>query len=392
MTDPGGKLHIRLDPDGITIASTRPVRAAGLLVGRDIAATARLLPSLFSVCATAQAAACVAAIEQALGLSTDPGVAAKRRRLVAAETLREHLWRILLDWPGWLREPPDTSGMALGLAGYRAWQAALQGGSTPFTPGATDPEGDEPADLAGRRELTDLLTRRVFGMAPTRWLARIATLDDLCAWSQRTDTVAARLARHLIDTGQAGLGRSRVAALPQLRADDLDRCLSGPAPTVDAFVAAPIWECEPRETSTLTRQGDTALARDMGKHFGNGLLPRLVAQLTEVARILTMDGSTVAGASSIPANLPAGVGLAMIQAARGLLVHRVRVDRDSGHIADYRILAPTEWNFHPRGVAVAGLARLMAEAPRADLERLARLYITALDPCVEFELRLPGPI
>lgn len=390
MTDPGGKLHIRLDPDGITIASTRPVRAAGLLVGRDIAATTRLLPSLFSVCATAQATACVTAIEQAVGLTTDPEVQDRRLRLVAAETLREHLWRILLDWPAWLGEAPDTRSMEWALAGYRAWQSALHGEAKLFTPGATRPETEDTADSAGRRDLTDLLARQVFGIGPDQWLTQIDTLDALCSWSQRTHTAAARLVRHVIDTGRAGLGRSRVAALPQLRAFDLDHCLGGPVPAVDAFVAAPTWEGEPRETSPLTRQLDTALARGLRGDVDNGLLTRLAAQLTETALITIGDGSTIADPTPVSTRLPIGVGLAMVQAARGLLVHRVRVE--AGHIADYRVLAPTEWNFHPRGVAVAGLAGLVAEVPTTDLERLARLFITAVDPCVDFELRLPGPV
>ena len=41
------------------------------------------------------------------------------------------------------------------------------------------------------------------------------------------------------------------------------------------------------------------------------------------------------------------VRAAMAEMARGLLVHAVRVE--GGRIADYAIVAPTEWNFHPRG-------------------------------------------
>jgi coenzyme F420-reducing hydrogenase alpha subunit len=389
MTDPGGKLHIRLDPDGVTIASTRPVRAAGLLVGRGIAETPRLLPSLFSICATAQATACVSAIEQALGLTTDPEVQARRLRLVAAETLREHLWRILLDWPRMLGEPPDAGAMALVMASHGIWKAALGGGGDLYRPGAAIPaiDGAEGAPPPG--DLTALVTSQVFGLGPARWRAQVKEMDDLSTWAARTPTTAARLVHSVIDTGWAGLGRSRVDALPQPRTCDLDRHLSGQDQAVDAFVAAPIWEGRPRETSPLTRQQDQPLVQDLKQRFGNGLLARLAAQLTEAARIMTVDGSTLAGPPPVPASLttglPGGVGLAMIQAARGLLVHRVRVD--NGCIADYRILAPTEWNFHPQGVVAVGLAGLMEEAPTADLEWLARLFIIAVDPCVDFELQ-----
>ena len=240
------------------------------------------------------------------------------------------------------------------------------------------------------RDLAALVTSQVFGLEPARWREQVEEMDDLSTWAARTPTTAARLVHSIINAGWAGLGRSSIDALPQPQASDLDRQLSGRDQVVDAFVAAPIWEGRPRETSPLTRQQDQPLLQDIKQRFGNGLLARLAAQLTEAARIMTMNGVRVAGPSPVSAGLlaglPAGVGLAMIQAARGLLVHRVRVDGEC--IADYRILAPTEWNFHPQGVVAVGLAGLMDEAPTADLQWLARLFITAVDPCVDFELQL----
>jgi Ni,Fe-hydrogenase I large subunit len=72
-------------------------------------------------------------------------------------------------------------------------------------------------------------------------------------------------------------------------------------------------------------------------------------------------------------------GLAAVQTARGLLVHRVRIDR--GRVVDYRIVAPTEWNFHPDGALASGLARLPGRSPR-ELELQARIAVQSLDPCV----------
>jgi Ni,Fe-hydrogenase I large subunit len=59
-------------------------------------------------------------------------------------------------------------------------------------------------------------------------------------------------------------------------------------------------------------------------------------------------------------------------------VHWVRLTE--GQVDDYRILAPTEWNFHPDGALAAGLLGLPADA---DLASLARLLVDAIDPCVE---------
>ncbi len=62
--------------------------------------------------------------------------------------------------------------------------------------------------------------------------------------------------------------------------------------------------------------------------------------------------------------------------ARGLLLHWVALEPD-GSVADYRVLAPTEWNFHPGGA----LARTLAALP-ADAGDAARTLAAAFDPCV----------
>jgi coenzyme F420-reducing hydrogenase alpha subunit len=80
-----------------------------------------------------------------------------------------------------------------------------------------------------------------------------------------------------------------------------------------------------------------------------------------------------------------GAGVAQIEAARGRLVHAVRMD--AGRVGAYRILAPTEWNFHPRGAAARGLERI-ARSACEDAGALARLFVTAVDPCVGYEVRV----
>ena len=82
-------------------------------------------------------------------------------------------------------------------------------------------------------------------------------------------------------------------------------------------------------------------------------------------------------------NVAPNIGRALVETARGRLMHEVELDGE--RVADYRIVAPTEWNFHPEGA----LAKYLMGQPtcaRGELEsKIARL-VTELDPCVPWEL------
>ena len=57
----------------------------------------------------------------------------------------------------------------------------------------------------------------------------------------------------------------------------------------------------------------------------------------------------------------------------------------AGRVTDYRILAPTEWNFYPAGA----LAEELAAMPTgAGLAERARRVVASLDPCVACEVQL----
>ncbi len=68
-----------------------------------------------------------------------------------------------------------------------------------------------------------------------------------------------------------------------------------------------------------------------------------------------------------------------------MLIHNVALK--SGIISYYQIIAPTEWNFQPNGIAALSLQQLTAPN-KALLQQQAAMLINAIDPCVGFELRI----
>ncbi len=442
MNDPAGRLQIHLHRQtgglGVSIQSSRLTNASRVFIGKDLRATLATLPSLFSVCATAQTVACVTAGEAALGLRPHPRVLATRLLLVDLETVREHLWRLLLDWPRFLGESPQGPAMAQVMAASDQGRRALMAYADPLRPGAglgavairadgatTADAATAPADAtaapadatappaaatatanadaaAALTALSAIASRQVLGQAPDEWLATVRNLQALRHWARTGDSAAARLIDLVDRQGWAGLGRSPVAVLPALTLAALDARLSGPG--AEAFIAAPLWKGAAAESTPFSRQLNQPLVADLARELGNGLLPRLTAQLVELssllvelprrlvalteadpsAEVVPAHAEPLAGRHAGAAPSP-GTGLAQVQAARGLLVHRLTVEQ--GRLTDYRILAPTEWNFHPLGAAALGLATLPA-ADEATLRRLAGLFITALDPCVAYDISI----
>jgi coenzyme F420-reducing hydrogenase alpha subunit len=134
----------------------------------------------------------------------------------------------------------------------------------------------------------------------------------------------------------------------------------------------------PAETGALARTRAQPFVAAVVARHGRSALARFVARVVELIGFVRPDAPPprrIAGAVS----LAPGIGVGWAETARGLLVHAVEIA--AGRIERYRIVAPTEWNFHPRGALAAGLAG--AAAASEDAARgLALTLVQSLDPCV----------
>mgnify|MGYP001817859072 CR=1 FL=1 len=386
-TNPEGRITLRLTrgTDGglsASVASSRPLDAVRWFEGKTVDETLRLLPMLFRVCGTAQAAAATGAVEQARMQSATRGVAAAREMLLVAETVREHLLRI---FTGWEAGATHDINLADVMRLPRDLSDQLFPGNDAFIPGAGELRRSTVDFADWHGQLTELVSDAVLGCAPDTFL-RMHSSDVIRRWASNTDTIAARMARRVLERGWADAGQTNTGALPELADEALDSCLSGPA--ANRFVATPEWQGQVRETGALARTGDYPVVAAARTFWDSGLLTRILARLAEIAsgmaRLEQLFAETAEDNPLPPRRgLPPGTGIGQAEAARGRLVHRVVLDHDQ--VADYCLLAPTEWNFHPRGVLVQALETL---APGTDLEPLASLLVEAIDPCVGYDLEL----
>ena len=151
------------------------------------------------------------------------------------------------------------------------------------------------------------------------------------------------------------------------------------------FAAQPDWGGTVYETGPLARLWDHPAIVMLRARHGAGLLARLLARVVEFAALPQRMRSALTGVlDPVECYIERdGVGLALLETARGRLVHRAEVA--DGRVVAYRTLAPTEWNFHPSGPLVAGL-RNTAAPDVVVARRLADLSAAALDPCVELDI------
>lgn len=381
--NPAGAIRVRLHTrDGAVVraqlsSSRRTDFSRRLFAGRPLDHLLSTLPMVFSVCATAQASAAVQAVECAAGITPDPRHVAARELLVLTETAREHLFRILLGWSDWLQTPLVAPG--LGTLGRMrvAWGKALYPGGGAFRPGGATLKPST-VTLKGLVDDLDGLLHSALGDADA-WPA-VSGTDDLRRWAETGEAVAPRMLAAVLAGEHAALGGSAVDALPNLDPDTLAAQLGGA--DADAFVAAPQWGGVACETGALPRTAANPLIAALHTAYGNGLLTRLAARLSELLAVVARIRELIAHVEATPAGSSVtaidGSGVAQVEAARGRLAHWVRLQ--GGVVADYCILAPTEWNFHPQGVLAQGLLTLPADER---LPRLARLLVDAIDPCVE---------
>ncbi len=420
MADLAGQIDIQLrradSVAPVAIVSSRPVMASRVFAGKPVADLATRLPLLFSVCGTAQALACARACEAALGCRPRQAALQTRRLLLHAETAKEHLWRLLLDWPRTLEpiasedrrlhplpaDGGDERPVAAAMRAFLTLRATLSAAAEPFLPGAKTPTPPTDAVLRASEVLVGTAARQVFGLPPEVWLAEVVDTEALRRWASETDSIVAWLVRTVEAAGLAGLGRHQAPMLPDIGPDLLARL----APRLrgggaDDFVTAPSLDGRPAETTPFARElGRRGLVAELAQQLGNGLLPRLAALLAELARgCVVLAGPDPQTQRRDPAEADEGLlvghpseGYGAAAAARGLLVHRVELARDCDipSVADYRILAPTEWNFHAEGVVAGALGGLVVDQRQSDRQLLARarLLVTAVDPCVDFALRV----
>ncbi len=348
------------------IVGQRPVLGAGrlgqLLHGQRGAQVSASLGRLFTLCAHAHRRAA----ELALAAAHPPTqLTAPAPVLLVLETARDHLRSIALDWP---QRVPDAAPGAASLD----W---LRGCPLPLV--SAHAVSDADAAWKTLAALRSWLENKVLGQGAAQWLIDQREPAALAHWCQ---THAERLLPARCLAAWHPLASRLRPGLRSLDVLDADGAVQTAQITqlaqmishVPDFVQHPTWRGQCAETGPWTR-----LRHRSAPAHPHSAWTRLSArwlELIELAGAMPEDMTPLLASGAL--HLAPGQTLAWCEMARGLLLHWVQLDAE-GAVQDYRVLAPTEWNFHPDGAlgrAVAALAPLETAAARA--------LAAAFDPCV----------
>lgn len=371
-----GKLIVAVHWDGrritrAAVASQRPLGASRVLEGGTPDTAVQRVSLLFSICGRAQRIAALSASEAARGIVPDPEIRRLRELLVLGEAAQEHLWRLCQDWPSALGRSVDL-GLLLSVrkALHRVGDCAIL---------------DRAAWAQALGRLDAFLREEVFGVPVDTWLAMGLSDFDVCC--REAVSPMAALLRLLADT--ASWGASPIQGVTPVQRPAMIQAVLAAMAQEEHYAARPHWQNRPLESGPLVRMQAHPVVAGLLARAGNTVFTRVVARCLELADLAARMHRCLEGIpvpSWIEA-LPLGgsIGAAAVETARGLLLHRV--DLHGGRVARYRIVAPTEWNFHPAGALAQGLAGLPAADARQARQRAVWL-ILALDPCVGYEVEL----
>jgi hypothetical protein len=373
LTDLAG--HLMLTPGTLAPHNLRNSRqdwASRIGVGQRADKLPDVMASLFSLCGQSHRLCSRMAVAAAQGRELPGQVTA----VLALETATEHVRRIGLDWPRLLTPHQAQSGLGGGFASQAS--ASLQ--TCPLLMRASC--AANPVDRW--QGMTAWLEGHCFQMPAQDWLNvwDREGVHGLCRWSQDCTGWLPGLIQSALEM-EMDLPMTAATALMPHANESRFRDWANAWVSDDAFVTRPLWQGACAHTGSWTR-----LHRSASSAYTTGTL--LGCRLAELARLCLSAASEQAkppvlafGAMSLGANH----GMAWVEMARGLLVHQLVLEgSQEGSVAGVcRVLAPTEWNFHPQGVVASVLSGLSGHNDE-EVTRRVGVLMAAFDPCVPYEI------
>lgn len=369
-----GKLDVQVKwHDGtiqqVIVTSSRPQKVTELFCGKKLDDVIELIPMLYSLCGVSQKVAAIRAAEGALRIQTSEQIEQARGMLVLAETARELVLRLFSDWL------PDRSNIKVKMIKWFAdvtrkynWALCL------------GPQHVDQINLDScAKDLENILSLSVIKeITNASSMSAFIEASSESVTSEVRELFASKIA-HLVGEGKAGVDLTDVA----MQAEVLELLKTDNA---YAFCAQPELndKCYENSLYTLSCKDNRLNKKDYFSSL-NELSFRffvLIDALCSIPQHIRNEPER-----SLIKTSHTGTGI--VKAARGALLHHLQLEGGPTSeciVKDYKIVAPTEWNFHPRGTLVKMLEGV--KVAKDQLLILVESLIKLIDPCVTWQLKL----
>ena len=371
----GGQLDVHLvwregQVCDVHVNNARPKQISRIFIGKPAHEVVELIPMIYSLCGVAQKVAALQAIESCMGYQASQTLCRARGFVVAAEGVRELVLRVL---DGWIEDEHQLR------AKVTQWFSAVN------------------------QQFGWALT-----LAPTNELVergdRAEQQEAVCI--EFTQTLAAMLAQIGVETlgADAGINGSEVRVnsdlkglftSPSIKLGDASQALDLSSKSIQAellealkkpsafgFCAQPSLNesCFENSLFTLSKLSKHLKYID-NETLGNTLARRYVS-LIQTLRSLPEQMLKQPEQWLIASHF---AGLGLVKAARGGLAHYAKLNHQQ-QLLEYQVVAPTDWNFHPKGTLFQMLKG--ASVTEEQLPLLVNTLIKLVDPCVQWQLTL----
>ena len=371
-----GQITVTAEYDGfqitqVSVHSTRPKLVSRILEGKSPEEVMTIVPLLYSLCSTAQTVACVTAIESNQGHQANSDVLRVRNFLLLAETVKELGLRLVQDW---LPDEKVISAPAL-----LKWYSQVQ------------KKFSWSLQLQAQVEDSQRIERDIqFSVSELK-----ALLQNLTAGNELSfkESVYAENRYHPVGNAVARLNQkfegihlgesAKPLELPEQGAstDYLKQKLCED----ETFCSAPDILGDCAESSVWIRNRQQSMvteAKALNMH------PIALRFLALVLELKGMPQRLLYASKEKLINVLAP-GFVAVNIARGTLIHNITLEGDElahSRVASYKVIAPTEWNFHPQGSLVQMLQGVVVSENL--VKPLVEKLILAVDPCVAYQVEV----
>lgn len=364
----------------VSITSSRPLSITQLFKDKNLDSIPDLMNAVYQLCNIAHRFAFLSLLNKTTVINLSQNEISAYQLLLDLESIREHCFSIYTKW----NKNSINRNLVNLLDTLKNIKSSLFPNSDALSIKDKELQAFNSIDklvLKLENQLEALLIGSQF-----RYSSVFANFESFNKWLNSSKSISANFLNYLKQHQLEHLGDVEIFLLPEINLDKISLLLDD-----INFIKNPTYQNTIFETTPYSRQIHHPLIKQLYAIYGNGLFTRSVAKLVEIFELFNRVKHSYTNIKfekisyNTHNNSAKLTALTQVEAARGKLIHKICIKNDK--VNSYQILAPTEWNFHPKGI-LNRMIKSIYYTDKQDLINKIRLLVDAIDPCVGYEIEV----